>query len=150
MTGTRTRAVVLLGLAFGLGLFAGGAGMAVAARSGKVEIDRRGGNGRGGPGWMRELDLSEAQRDSIMGIYRRDGQGIDSLMRRIRPQTDSLFDLIRPEVDARRAETRREVRSLLTPIQQERYDSMVQAYDAERQKMRDQSRSGQGGSRANR
>jgi hypothetical protein len=71
-------------------------------------------------------------------------------MRSIRPQTDSLYDLIRPEVDARRAETRREVRSLLTPIQQERYDSMVQAYDAERQKMRDQSRSGQGGSRANR
>lgn len=151
MTDSRTRAMLLLGLAFGLGLFAGGAGMAVAARSGKVEIDRRGGNSRGGgPGWMRELDLSETQRDSIMGIYRRDGQGVDSLMRSIRPQTDSLFDLIRPEVDARRAETRREVRSLLTPIQQERYDSMVQAYDAERQKMRDQSRSGQGGSRANR
>jgi hypothetical protein len=151
MTTSRTRAMVLLGLAFGLGLFAGGAGMAVAARSGKVEIDRRDTNGRGGgPGWMRELGLTEPQRDSIMGIYRRDGQGVDSLMRRIRPQTDSLYDLIRPEVDARRAETRRVVRSLLTPIQQERYDSMVQAYDAERQKMREQSRSGQGGPRANR
>lgn len=151
MTTSRTRAMVLLGVAFGLGLFAGGAGMAVAARSGKVEIDRRGTYTRGnGPGWMRELDLSETQRDSIMGIYRRDGQGVDSLMRRIRPQTDSLFDLIRPEVDARRAETRREVRLLLTPIQQERYDSMVQAYDLERQKMRDQNRSGQGGPRANR
>jgi Spy/CpxP family protein refolding chaperone len=143
--------MVLLGLAFGLGLFAGGAGMAVAARSGKVEIDRRANNGRGGGwGWMRELDLSETQRDSIMGIYRRDGEGVDSLMRSIRPQTDSLFDLIRPEVDAQRAETRRKVRQLLTPIQQERYDSMVQAYDAERQKMREQSRSGQGGPRANR
>ncbi len=151
MTTSRTRAMVLLGLAFGLGLFAGGAGMAVAARSGKVEIDRRDNNGRGGGfGWMRELDLSETQRDSIMGIYRRDGKGVDSVMRSIRPQTDSLFDLIRPEVDARRAETRREVRLLLTPIQQERYDSMVQAYDAERQKMREQSRSGQGGPRANR
>jgi Spy/CpxP family protein refolding chaperone len=151
MTASRTRAVVLLGLAFGLGLFAGGAGMAVAARSGKVEIDQRGGNTRGnGPGWMRELDLAETQRDSIMGIYRRDGQGVDSLMRQIRPQTDSLYDLIRPEVDARRAETRRKVRLLLTPIQQERYDSMVQAYDAERLKMREQSRSGQGGPRANR
>jgi Spy/CpxP family protein refolding chaperone len=151
MTASRTRAMLLLGLAFGLGLFAGGAGMAVAARSGKVEIDRRGTNGRGGGwGWMRELDLSETQRDSIMGIYRRDGEGVDSLMRSIRPQTDSLFDLIRPEVDARRAETRRQVRTILTPIQQERYDSMVQAYDAERQKMREQSRSGQGGSRANR
>ena len=151
MTTSRTRAMVLLGLAFGLGLFAGGAGMAVAARAGKVEIDRRGsGNRGGGPGWMRELGLNDTQRDSIMGIYRRDGQGVDSLMRSIRPQTDSLYDLIRPEVDARRAETRREVRLLLTPIQQERYDSMVRAYDAERQKMREQSRSGQGGPRANR
>ena len=141
--------MLLLGLAFGLGLFAGGAGMAVAARSGKVEIDRRGGRG-GGSSWLRELDLNDTQRDAIMGIYRRDGQGVDSLMRRIRPQTDSLYDLIRPEVDARRAETRREVRSLLTPTQQERYDSMVQAYDADRQKMREQSRSGQGGPRANR
>lgn len=150
MTTSRTRAMALLGLAFGLGLVAGGAGMAVAARSGKVELTKHVATTRGPWGWMRELDLSETQRDTIMGIYRRDGGAVDSLMRRIRPQTDSLFDLIRPEVDARRAETRRQVRLLLTPIQQERYDSMVQAYDAERQRMRDQNRSGQGGPRANR
>lgn len=149
MTTSRTRAMVLLGAAFALGLVAGGAGMAVAARSGKVEIERRAPQGRG-PGWMRELKLSDEQRDTITAIYRRDEAGIDSIMRSIRPQTDSLFDLIRPDVDARRAETRREVRALLTPPQQERYDSMVQAYDEQRRKMREQSRSGPGGSRAHR
>ncbi len=148
MSTSRTRAMVLLATAFGLGMVVGGAGMALAARSGKVDIPDRGTNGRGGPGWLRELKLDDAQRDTVMAIYRRDEKGIDSVMRRIRPQTDSLFDLIRPEVEARRTATRQEVRTLLTLPQQEKYDSMVKAYDEQRKRMREQSRSGAGRSRA--
>lgn len=150
MNTSTTRAVVLLGTAFALGAIAGGAGMAAAARSGKVEIDRRGRGGRDTMGWLRELQVTEVQRDSITAIYKRDGAGIDSLMALIRPQTDSLFELIRPQVETRRAETRREVRTLLTPPQQERYDSMVRAYDEQRRKTRETNRSGSGGSRAHR
>lgn len=150
MTTSRTRAVLLLGTAFALGFIAGGAGMAAAARSGKVDIDHRGRGGRDGMAWLRELDVTQAQRDTITAIYRRDGAEIESLMARIRPQTDSLFERIRPQVETRRAETRREVRTLLLPPQQERYDSMVRAYDEQRRKMRETNRSGSGGSRAHR
>jgi len=143
MITSRTRAVVLLGAAFALGLAAGGAGMAMATRTGTVEIDRRGNGGRGA-GWMRELQLSDTQRDSVDSLYRQGYKGMDSIVRRIRPQTDSLFATIRPELDARRALTRDEVRKLLTAPQLERYDSMVRASDEQRRRSWDQR--GNGGS----
>ncbi len=144
MITSRTRAVVLLGAAFALGLAAGGAGMAMATRSGKVELDRRGNGGRNGgsAGWMRELDLSDTQRDSVDSLYRQGYKGMDSIIRRIRPQTDSLFATIRPDLDARRALTRDEVRKLLTAPQLERYDSMVRASDEQRRRSWDQRGSG--------
>ncbi len=139
MITSRARAVVLLGAMFALGVVAGGAGMAVAARSGTVELEHRGSGGRGGgPEWMRALDLSDAQLDSVRAIYRQGEKGMDSIVRRIRPQTDSLFALVRPELDARRAQTRAAVRGLLTAPQQERYDSIVRAYDERRRRDREQ------------
>lgn len=135
MITSRTRAVVLLAAAFALGLAAGGAGMAMATRSGKVELDRRGNGGRGGGSpWMRELELSATQRDSVDALYKQGQRGMDSLIRRIRPVTDSLFATIRPELDARRALTRNEVRKLLSATQLEKYDSMVRASDEQRRR----------------
>jgi hypothetical protein len=133
VTTSRTRAVFLLGAAFIVGLALGGA--AVAMTSGKKGPGRGPGgfDGRGGvPGWMRVLDLSPDVRDSVLALYRCDGVEIDSIHRSIRPTMDSIYRLIKPAVDARRAETRAQVRAILNPVQQERYDSIVQSQDDQR------------------
>lgn len=140
MITSRTRAVVLLGASFLLGLAAGGAGVAMAARSGKVDLERRGPGGPGGPrvGWMGVLDLSVEVRDSVQAIYRLRECGMDSVFKRIRPQTDSLFEIIRSDVEARRELTRSHVRALLSPPQKERYDSIVRSDDENRRQQREQ------------
>jgi len=51
---------------------------------------------------------------------------------------DSLFQQIRPAIETRREQTRTEVRMLLTPAEQVRYDSMNRADDDQRKKLRDQ------------
>lgn len=139
MITSRTRAVVLLGAAFLLGLTAGGAGIAMAARSGKVHLDGRGPGDRGDSrgGWMSELDLSTEQRDSVQAAYRLRECGMDSVFKRIRPQTDSLYETIRADVEARRELTRNHIRALLAPTQQERYDSIVRSDDENRRRQRD-------------
>ncbi|MCA9721357.1 MAG: hypothetical protein KC544_05090 [Gemmatimonadetes bacterium] len=139
MTPSRTRAVLLLGVAFALGLVAGGAGLAMATRKDDAGATRGAPDGRGpwDRGWMEALDLSPTVRDSVRALYRCDGSAIDQLHRSIRPTMDSVYLQIKPEVDARRAKTRNQVRELLNPVQQERYDSIVQAQDERRSRSRE-------------
>ena len=134
MTTSRTRAVVLLGVAFLLGAGAGALLLQAPERRGDV----RGGPGGRGPDWMRELDLDATQMDSVRAIYSRGECAMDSVRVQLRTPMDSLFELIRPEVEARRTALRQEVRALLSPTQQERYDSMVQHSDSVRRRMREQ------------
>jgi len=152
---SRTRAVALLFVAFAAGTVVGVAGLTTAFRSGKADFVWRGmgGGGRGpnsgGPGgspgaWVaKELDVSAEHRDSIIAIYKRGSAAVDSIVRTgIRAPMDSLWESIRPAVEARRLQTRADVRALLTSQQQVRYDSMTQASDENRKKMRDQSSRG--------
>lgn len=131
MTTTRARAVVLLSVAFVVGLGVGSAAMALAnAAKASERVTGRDG-GRGG-GWMRALELSPEVRDSVVALYRCDGIEIDSIHATIRPAIDSIYRSIKPSVDARRAETRSQVRTILNRVQQERYDSIVQSQDDQR------------------
>lgn len=153
-TTTRTRALVLLVAAFAAGIVVGVAGLTTAFRAGKADFIWHGpnsGRAQGGtPGGLgarvaKELDVKDAQRDSIIVLYKRGSTAMDSIMGSIRTPMDSLWETVRPMVETRRQQTRTEVRALLTPPQQVRYDSMNQASDENRKKMRDQFRGGSRG-----
>jgi Spy/CpxP family protein refolding chaperone len=153
--------MVLLFVAFAAGIVVGVAGLTTSFRAGKADFIWRGmgGGGRGmmgggGPSggmgaWVaKELDVQAEKRDSIIAIYKRGSAAVDSIVHgNIRAPMDSLWESIRPAVEARRLQTRADVRALLTPQQQVRYDSMTQASDANRKQMRDQSRGGPRGPR---
>lgn len=147
MTTSRTRAMGLLLAAFVVGIVVGVAGLTLAVRAGKTDFTGRGpGGGRGGGqgAWVaKELDVAADRRDSVIARYKRGSAAIDSIVRgNIGGQMDSLWESIRPAVEARRVQTRTEVRALLTPPQQERYDSMNHAIDENRKKLRAQSPGG--------
>lgn len=150
MIATRARAMTLLGLAFALGLVVGGASLAMAARSGKASWILHTNRNSGRMGYGASLDrrlqlkLDLAMRDSITAIACRGLTAMDSLRQQLRPSMDSLFQLVRPAIETRRGETRTAIRALLTPVQQERYDSMNRAEDEQRRKVRDQGPSGPG------
>ncbi|MES2304914.1 MAG: hypothetical protein V4558_05380 [Gemmatimonadota bacterium] len=145
---TRTRAMVLLIVAFVAGTVVGVVGLTAAFRAGKADFIWRGQGGSRGPGgvpggyaaWVaKELDASAVQRDSIAAIFKRGTAAMDTIRRSIGPQVDSLFESIRPSVETVRQQSRTEVRALLTPPQQVRYDSMNTAMDENRKKQREQS-----------
>lgn len=151
MIASRTRAMTLLALAFALGLVVGGASLAMAARKGKatwlwrnnrasvraagygVNLDRR-----------LKLNLDPAKRDSITAVACQGMAAMDSLRQQLRSPMESLFQQIRPAIETRREQTRSEIRRLLTPTGQERYDSMNRADDEQRKKARDQGPPGGG------
>jgi hypothetical protein len=138
----RNRAFALLAAAFALGLLLGGASLMMATRAGKADFmwqgQRRGGPG-GQSGWLaRELELDAATRERVDTVYCRAAVVMDSIQARIRPAMDSLFETIRPDVEARRQLTRTEIRALLSPPQQEKYDSINRANDENRRRMREQ------------
>jgi hypothetical protein len=141
-----------------MGLLVGGAALVSATRAGKADFvwhttDRRGPGGPGGAGGQgsqgmrlaRELELDAATREQVDTIYCRAAVVMESIQVRIRPQIDSLFEIIRPDVEARRQQTRAEIRALLTPPQQEKYDSINNAMDEQRRRMREQGQNRGGG-----
>ena len=140
----RTRAMTLLVLAFVLGLIVGGGIVVEAVRGGNSAWIWRGRSGGRGGSYGAVLDrklhlnLDAAKRDSITAVSCRGMAAMDSLSRPIRPAIDSLFQTIRQAVELRRAQTRTEIRALLAPPQQERYDSMNRAGDAQRARLRGQ------------
>lgn len=158
MTTSRTRAVLLLTVALAAGVVVGVSGLTALIRAGKADFVWHGPgarNGRGfGPGARpgygeildRELDLNldAAKRDSMSAIWKNSESEMEAIRNRISPQMDSLFQIIKPDIEARRLKTRSEIRALLAAPQQQRYDSMVKAYDEQRRKMGEQMRRGGG------
>lgn len=161
MTTSRTRAVLLLATALVVGVVIGVAGLTSMIRAGKADFVWRGGGSWGpgvpggrGPGGGRnsgygqyldrelDLNLNAATRDSVSAIWKRSEDSIWEISGRVAPQMDSLYQIIRPDIEARRTQTRAEIRALLAPPQQQRYDSMVKAYDEQRRKMNEQRRRG--------
>jgi hypothetical protein len=125
-TTSTTRAVVLLGAAFLLGLVTGGTAMRLrdtgddhrdgrrecAVRSGRVCM------------WASVLQLTTEQQEAMLQVYRDNEPRFDSIYRTIRPTVDSLYQGILPAVDAQRHAVRDQIRPLLTPEQRARYDSV--------------------------
>ena len=152
MIASRTRAMTLLGLAFLLGLIVGGGVMIEAARGGRASWVWRGrfggrsGIGNYGASLDRKLrlNLEPAKRDSITAISCRGVAAMDSIRRPLRRPVDSLFQTIRQAVELHREQIRTEIRALLTVPQRQRYDSMNQADDAQRTRMREQGGGGGG------
>lgn len=150
-TTSTTRAVVLLGAAFLIGLVAGGLGMTM--------LDGRGDRGRDRDRcevrnrsvcfWAEELQLTTEQQERLLTHYREGEVRLDSIHGLIRPQMDSLYQTIRPQVDSHRATFREGFRPLLTPEQREKYDSATAAMDEQRRQYRERgggpSGSSQGG-----
>lgn len=145
---SRTRAMVLLMAAFGVGVVAGGAGLTSAIRNGKADFvfpsgRSPGSNGQGRQDWTKRFGLEGELRDTVMAISRRGECGIDSIVRDAMGATmDSLWEAVRPAVETRRAQTRTEIRALFSAEQQVRYDSLTKANDENRRKMREQGRTG--------
>ena len=112
---SKLAAVGLLAAVFLAGGLAGWGGREAAERDG-----RRGrGGGRRGPDAMvaylsRELDLSDAQRDSVRAIFARH-----------RPETDSLWARVRPRFDSIKAKMRAEIDAQLTPEQRARHQQLI-------------------------
>jgi hypothetical protein len=79
-----------------------------------------------------KLHLDPAVRDSINAVSRRGMQGLamiwqDTIYQPLRAKTDSILMPLRAAVDSSRKQTQLKVRSLLTPAQRERLDSMITA-----------------------
>ncbi len=150
-TRSRTQAVALLLTAFGVGAVAGGAALTSAIRNGKADFVFPEGRApvagnQGRQDWTRRIGLEGELRDTVMAISRRGERGIDSIVRGAMGSTmDSLWESVRPAVEARRSETRAQIRGLLSPELQVRYDSLTKANDENRRRMREQGRSGPGG-----
>jgi hypothetical protein len=113
------KAVALLALAAAAG---GAVGSALTARVGHPG---REGHGHG-YGWYvdlldRELDLSDALRDSVRAILQRREGSMDSILAEMRPRIEAARAVIRSEISAQ-----------LTEEQTRRYQALTARLDAER------------------
>jgi Spy/CpxP family protein refolding chaperone len=146
-TTSTTRAVVLLGAAFLLGLVAGGVAMQVMDKTGGRPGNRRDCEVRHQRVcyWAGELQLTTEQQESMLNVYREGEARMDSLQKTIRPAMDSLYQTIRPGVDSQRHVIRDQIRPLLTPEQRETYDSVNTAMDEQRRQGRERNNGGPGG-----
>lgn len=108
---SKTWAVALLAAVFVAG---GAAGWVVASRSARP-FPRMGRGPDGMAAYLaRRLDLSANQRDSVRAVIRRHHADMQAIWRAVRPQLDSL-----------RAVVNEEIRTQLTPVQQERYTRLL-------------------------
>ena len=122
---SKLAAVGLLAAVFLAGGLAGWGGREAAERDGHGGRGGRGG-GRRGPERMvaylsRELDLSDAQRDSVRAIFARH-----------RPETDSLWARVRPRFDSIKAKMRAEIDAQLTPQQRARHQQLIDQAEHQR------------------
>ncbi|HSR16121.1 MAG TPA: periplasmic heavy metal sensor [Gemmatimonadales bacterium] len=120
MKQSRLKAVGLLLAVFALGALAGAAGRSWAEH-GQAE--------RSTPPRVREgfltrmttqLELTEAQQDSIRDILRRHDPAMDSMWSEVRPRFDSLRTVVRSEI-----------RAQLSPDQVEKYNQMLEQREQE-------------------
>lgn len=122
MTRSRWGAILLLVAVFVAGGLVGAAVWRAAEHRTEAREHR---HDRGPQGYLdrltKRLHLTPAQRDSVRTILVRHQPGIDSLWR----STAARFDSLRTEV-------RSEIRSQLTPEQQQTYAEMLRQADARR------------------
>ena len=120
------KAVLLLILTFALGAAAG----SLLAGRGFGHRKSHHAHFHGTEGYLRfldrELDLAPAQQDSIAAILERQRSAMDSLWREIGPQVETL-----------RLTIRSEIRAHLTPSQQQKYQAMIEEYDAKWRRMKE-------------
>ena len=69
--------------------------------------------------WLRRLDLSEAQRDRIFGIFHEQADATREQMKRVRRAREALRKA-ESEMASMRAETLSRVTAILTPAQREK------------------------------
>ncbi len=145
MSTSQTRAMVLLGSAFLLGAVAGAAGMTLVKQSSR---DRRDANGdcvvrhRRVCYWVGELQLTADQQEQLVEVYRAGEAEMEALQDQIRPAIDSIYQTIRPDVDSLRVGLADRVHPILTTLQRERYDSIVNAFSERRRSGRDRNSTG--------
>jgi Spy/CpxP family protein refolding chaperone len=89
--------------------------------------DRPGSHSHHGSDWYielleDELELTEVQEDSLRAVLSRHRQKIDAMYAELGPRMDAMRDTIRADV-----------RRLLTPGQQQRYQAVTARLDRERQ-----------------
>ncbi len=156
MTTSRSRAMTLLLAAFAVGLVVGAGGLTMLVKANKADwlmrMGRSGPRQGAGSGYGGVLDrrlhwgLDATRKDSISAVARRGMAALDTIQQPLWPAIDSIWQRVAPAVDARRKQTRDEIRALLTPAQQQQYDSLNQADDAQRRKIHEQGgRGGRGG-----
>lgn len=125
-------AVALLAAVFAAGGLAGWGGHEAAGRD-----DHR--PRRRGPDAMvnyltRELELSDAQRDSVRAIFTRHRPETDSLWARVRPRFDSIKTRMRAEIDAQ-----------LTPEQRVQHQQLIDKAEHHRRGREDSTKGKSGG-----
>jgi hypothetical protein len=147
MTTSTTRAVVLLGATFLLGLVVGGVGTRALSDTDHRRGERRDCAVRSGRVcmWAGVLQLTPDQQESLLNVYRQGEPTFDSIYRSIRPPVDSIYQLVRPAIDSQRHAIREMVRPLLTPEQRAKYDSINTADDEQRRQGRERGNGGPGG-----
>jgi hypothetical protein len=120
MMRSRLAAVTLLAATFVVGAVAGGAGMMMAEH--REERGVKASHGRAGflARLTDQLDLNQSQRDSIC-----------SILERHRPTMDSMWEEVRPRFDSVRTQMRQEIRTQLSPEQQQRYQELQERRRAE-------------------
>lgn len=126
---SKLAAVILLAAVFLAGGLAGWSGHEVAERD---KGQRRG--GRRGPDAMvgyltRELNLTDAQRDSVRAIFARH-----------RPETDALWAQVRPRFDSIKARMRAEIDAVLTAEQRARHQQLIEKAEHHRKERADTTR----------
>jgi hypothetical protein len=126
-------AVGLLAAVFAAGGLAGWGGHDAVERDPDHRPRRR------GPDAMvaylsRELDLSDAQRDSVRAIFARH-----------RPETDALWAQVRPRFDSIKTRMRAEIDAQLTTEQRARHQRLIDKAEHQRKERADSNKGKAGG-----
>jgi Spy/CpxP family protein refolding chaperone len=95
------------------------AGIAAGVTGGRWLAERRGPPARPNRNYAdrlaQQLQLSDAQRDSVVVV-----------LRRYDPQMRAIFDSVQPQLDSLRERLRVEIRAQLTPEQQITYQQLIE------------------------
>jgi Spy/CpxP family protein refolding chaperone len=98
-----------------------------------TDHDNRGGRRRGPDAMVaylgHELDLTPAQRESVLAIFKR-----------YKPQTDSLWAQVRPRFDSIKTRVRAEIDAQLTPEQRAQHQRLIE--QAEHRRRGDSTKAG--------
>lgn len=117
---SRLGAVALLGAAMAFGALVGGIAVSAAEHRGSGP----GNHNHGRDGYIarltEELELSSTQQDSVRAV-----------LDKHKPDMDSMWQEVRPRFDSVRAIMRGEIRTLLSPEQQGKYQQLIERRERE-------------------